>query len=302
VLWDIKRKKILSEIICYYFVGNYESGAIFCVNYNLYKGMINRKGKMVFPMEWDEFIYENEAHPLHTGYACLQNAVTHKWSIFNKKGKEILSNIDKEFYLGNSFFKGGFIVNNTKKIMWYSLHKKVFMDNSIYIDYYEPLSNGLIACRKTDSSIVILNKKLKKIKLIKNGGQVKAVGNHYWIQSENRKNYNCFNSKGQITATIEADDISFESYGHIPFMKDSLWGLATESGKIIINPSIREYDKYDQQVKNGYWEIRDQISSEKIYYTYYNLEGKIVLRTSAAEDGWELLRSQETYSTNYIFY
>lgn len=304
VLWDIKAQKALSEINCVAFSGNFERSVVFCFGDKALYGMVNRKGEQVLATEWESDILEqDEENIFKENFICLKNKKTGKWHLFNKNGQSVLEGFEEGFTLKNGFFTCTIAENGVDRQKTYRL-----MDTQIkaldekYGTGTEITEGGVIACQNDEGDVTLIDKNLKNNAIIKSVKDVRAVQNHLWIQSDNEGFFDCFNEKGQKVGSIQAEAIGVAAYHHVPFMQDGKWGLAHESGKIIVKPQFEFNSEDVPKVENGFWEINNKLPDDTHRFDYYNFQGKLILSTTAEKDGWDYLLPQETVTYFYRVY
>ena len=164
---------------------------------------------------------------------------------------------------------------------------------------------GILVCLSSEGDVILMDKTLKTIATIKGVNDfenIKVLKTHIWILTAKENFYDCYNEKGQKTGSILADMVGNAAYNHVSFMQNGRWGLAHESGKIVLKPAFEYNSSEVPEVKNGYWETRTLLGDSKVRFDYYNFQGKLALSTTAEKDGWDYILQQETVAYFYLIY
>lgn len=304
VLFDIKTKKPLAEVSCVGFLGNYATGAVFSYNATNHYGMYNRTGKELLPAIWDgNLLEDDEEMILSTGFVSLQDTLTKKFTLFNKKGEAVLTEIDEIVALNNGFLTCEMTVDGEmQEQQFFLINGKAQKVDEQYGKIVGCTEGGITVCLNLNRDVLLMDKTLKTIAIIKavnDFESIKVLKTHIWILTSKENLFDCYNDKGQKTSSIIADMVGNAAFSHVPFMQNGKWGLAHESGKIIIKPSFDLSASETPEVKNGYWEIRTLLGENRVRFDYYNFQGKLSLSTTAEKDGWDYIIPQET--VNYFY-
>lgn len=307
ILLDIKTKKILNEINCLGFLGNYETGAVFSFNDKAYNGMFDRTGKELLSQAWESNLLDDTDNILISGFVALQDTTNKKFQLFNKKGEIILKNIDAVETLKSEYLHCRVTISGETKEQQYFLNngKAVLVEPQIYGHVHGVTEGGILVCLKNDGNIILLDKNLRTVGIIpdvRDLENVKILKTHIWVLSDKETIYNCFNEKGQKTGTIKAETIGDAAYSHIPFMRDGKWGLAHVNGKEIIKPILEFNDSEIPPVQNGFWEINNKLPDGTHRFDYYNFQGKLAMSTTSEKDGWDYILPQETVAYFFKMY
>lgn len=306
VIWDVKANKLLSEINCVGFIGNFDNSFVFTYNDKALCGLINRNGAVLLPNEYDSNLLELDEETIGvTGYVVLEDnkiKETESYILINKKGEKVLDLFTEVLAHKNGFFTC--LSDAAEDYVSYVLGETNITEIDAKYGYgTEITEGGVIACKNAENIYFLLDKKQKVLAKIEGENtNVKALNNHFWISTEKENEYDIYNEKGQKTGKIQANAIGIPAYGHVPFMRDGLWGLAQESGKIVIEPRFAFSEEEVPPVENGYWNIRELTKDDKVRFDFYNFKGKLVLSTTAEADGWDYILPQETLRYYYKMY
>jgi hypothetical protein len=302
-LYDVKTKKEIATIVCLGFAGNFEEGTIFCHNSKFNWGMVNRQGKMTQPMVWNgEFLDENyQVIPSNTGFFTLSDVKTERKSLLNKNGEILVSDISEVITHTKDYFScqkasedvksyENYVLEGTQAKLIDAEKGKIFFG-----------TGSFIVAEDDKRNLTLIDKTLKSLAKIKSFkySAIEIFTHHIWTQTDttNEYSFTCYNEKGVKTGAIEAEKLGKPAYGHVPFMKNNLWGLATESGKVVIKPVFTFKEGNIPDVNKGYWCILKPISDDKVQFDFYNFQGKLVMSTTAEKDGWDYIVQQEEVKT-----
>jgi hypothetical protein len=304
VLWDVKANKVLSEVNCVGFLGSFNRDVVFSYSSNAKYGMVNRKGVELLPMAWNSDILQIDEDSIFIEkFACLKNEKTAKWHLFNKNGQSVLSDFNEPFTLKNGFFICQMTVEGTEKTKIFSLQDTQIKEiDEKYGSGTQITEGGIIACQNDESDVTLLDKNLKIIAVIKGVKDIRAVQNHFWIQSNKEGFYDSYDEKGKKIGSIQAEAIGIAAYNHVPFMQNGKWGLARGSGKIVVKPQFEFSTENVPNVENGFWCINVTLTEESHRFDFYNFEGKLAMSTTAEKDGWDYIIPQETVKYFYRMY
>ena len=162
---------------------------------------------------------------------------------------------------------------------------------------FVPIEGTILLREDTENNLTITDKTLKPIAKIKSFkySALEVFPHHVWTQTDttNEFAFTCYNEKGIKTGTIEAESWGKPAYGHVPFMKDGLWGLASESGKIVVKPTYKFKESEVPDINNGFWCVPVRLNENDVRFDYYNFQGKLVISTTAEKDGWDYIVPQE---------
>jgi hypothetical protein len=129
------------------------------------------------------------------------------------------------------------------------------------------------------------------------------VAHHFWVHAEGSNTYMCYNEKGAMTTTIAVQAIGKAAFGHVPVQQNGVWGLANESGKIVVKPSVTfKSVEAVSEVSDGYWCVAVPLTEENTRFDFYNFSGKKIFTTDSVKDGWDYFIPQENrqlYYTNF---
>ncbi len=300
ILYDVKAKKVLATVVCSGLFGDFEEGAIFCHNEKFNWGMVNRQGKMTQPMVWNSDFYEESYKPIqsNTGFFILIDAKTQLKSLLNKNGEILVKDMSEVMLHSKDYLsciKGFGEKKSVENYVLEGTHAKLIDKEKGTI--YFSLDGDFVVGEDAKHDLIVMDKKLKSIAKIKSFkySAIEIFKNHFWTQTDstNDHSFTCYNAQGIKTGTIEAEKWGKSSYGHVPFMKNDLWGLATESGKVVIKPTFTFKDDNIPDVNKGFWCIPKQISDDNTQFDFYNFQGKLVMSTTSEKDGWDYIVPQE---------
>ncbi len=299
ILFDVKTKKEIATIVCSGWAGNFEEGTIFCRNQNFNWGMVNRQGKMTQPMVWNgNFLDETyQAIPSNTGFFTLSDAKTERISLLNKNGEILVRDISEVITHTKDFFSCQKVNADTKAYENYVLEgtKATLIDDKVGKVFFG--TGSYIVAEDDKNNLILMDKTLKinaKIKSFKYSA-IEIFKHHIWTQTDtiNEYGFTCYNEKGVKTGTIEAEKWGKSAYGHVPFMRNGKWGLATEGGKVVIEPTFAFKENNIPDVNDGYWCIATSISANNEQFDFFNFQGKLVMSTTSEKDGWDYIVGQE---------
>lgn len=306
VLFDIKTKKVLNEVNCLGFLGDYERGAVFSFTDKTHYGMYDRTGKELLPPIWDGELLDNSDDILSTGYIPLQDTATKKFTLFNKKGEKVLTDIDEVVALKNVHFTCEMMINGEmQEQQFFLINGKAQKVDEQYGKIFGNTERGITVCLNSNGDVLLLDKTLKSIatiKAVQDFENIKVLKTHIWIQTSKENIYDCYNEKGQKTGSIGADVVSNAAYNHLPFMQNGKWGLAHESGKVVVKPQFEFNTEEIPPVENGFWGINVTLPDNNHRFDFYNFQGKLVMSSTAEKDGWDYILPQETVTYFYKMY
>jgi hypothetical protein len=303
VLFDVKTKKVIAEIKCYGLLGNYADGAIFCYNRDFKWGMLNRTGKPTQPMIWDCNLLEYEgSFPLEKGFITLENPKTNRLSLLNKNGEVVVSDISEVGFHNQHFFSCQKLVADEQVYFDYILDgtKATEIDKK-YGEIETGTEGGIFIAGDEKGNLTFMDKNFNSITKMKEGKEsmIEFFQHHIWITTDDENAYTCFNEKGVKTGAIKANNLGKPAFSHVFFKQNGLWGLAHESGKIIIKPTF-EFESSDvPDIQNGYFTHVVKLPNDKTRFDFYDFEGKLVLSSTSEKDGWDFISSQQSYPLNY---
>ena len=307
VLFDVKTKKPLAEVSCVGFLGNYAHGAVFTYNAKNHFGMYDRTGKELLPTIWNgNLLDDDEETILSTGFVALQDTATKKFTLFNKKGERVLTDIDEVVALKKEYFACEKTVDgDMQEQQFFLINGKAQKVEEQYGKIVGNTEGGILVCLSSEGDVILMDKTLKTIATIKDVNDfenIKVLKTHIWILTAKENFYDCYNEKGQKTGSSLADMVGNAAYNHVPFIQNGKWGLTHESGKIVLKPAFEFNSTEVPEVKNGYWETRTLLGDSKVRFDYYNFQGKLALSTTAEKDGWDYILQQETVAYFYLIY
>jgi hypothetical protein len=288
ILFDVKTKKEIIQIKCSNLSGDFEEGAVFCRDREDKWGMVNRQGQLIQPMIWKN----NVAFEHNTDFFLLTNPKTDNISLLSKNGIVLLEGISEIVRLTKFYFKCQYNIEN--KLLYHS-----YVIDGLEVQELKDFGGnvacnsvgGIIACKDT-GEVTLIDNKSKKIATIKGVQDVQIVNNTFWMLTEKENIHDCYDEKGKKVGTIEAESIGIPNYGHVPFLLNGKWGLAQESGKVVIPPTF-EFRKNDKpEVNNGYWLINVSLPNDVERFDFYNFQGKLVMSTTSEKDGWDYIVPQ----------
>jgi hypothetical protein len=305
-LSDVKTKKILGEIKCRGFLGDFKSGAMLCFDVDFKFGIINRAGKLVQPMIWtSEKLIDLDADFLKSDFVFLKKETDETGFLFNKKGEVILSNVLEEIWIKNNFIQCKIIHETGEQTNTYSLsNDKIKQVDDLFSPSSEPTEGGIIACQDIDYLTFLLDQNLKTIAKIEKSSKIKVLSRHFWIRPSFKKDFVCFNEKGEKTGEILADEIGEPAFGHVFFRQNERWGLAQENGKIVIKPTLifskNVEEKFNiPEIMDGFFSISTKTTDDFYRFDYYDFSGKLIFGTDPEKDGWDYLMEQQNYPSLY---
>jgi hypothetical protein len=304
ILFDVKKKKEMATITCSGIRGDFKNGSVFCYNAAYNWGMLNRQGQLTKPMVWEGDLFEDEGkpQPLDFGFLALKSPKTSLLSLINKNGDVVLDKINEIVSFSKDYFQCRFKTEDYRT--WHTYVVEGAKMTEIDLKYGENFvgTEGSLLLRKdAENNLTITDKTLKPIVKIKSFqySALEVFTHHIWTQTDTTNEYafTCYNEKGVKTGTIEAEKWGKAAYGHVPFMKDSLWGLATESGKIVVKPTYKFKEDNIPDVSNGYWCVPVSLNENDVRFDFYNFKGTLILSTTAEKDGWDYIVPQEEVTT-----
>jgi hypothetical protein len=300
ILFDVKKKKEMATITCSGIRGDFKNGSVFCYNAAYNWGMLNRQGQLSKPMIWEGDLFEEEEkpQPLDFGFLALKSPKTSLLSLINKNGDVVLTKINEIVSFSKDYFQCRFKTEDYRTWHTYVLEGAKVTEIDLKNGENFVATEGDILLRKdAQNNLTITDKTLKPIAKIKSFkySALEVFEHHIWTQTDttNEFAFTCYNEKGIKTGTIEAEEWGKSAYGHVPFMKGGLWGLATESGKVVIKPTFTFKEGNIPDVNKGYWCIPKPISDDNVQFDFYNFQGKLVMSTTAEKDGWDYIVQQE---------
>jgi hypothetical protein len=299
ILYDVKAKKEIATIVCSGLTGNFEEGTIFCHNQKYYWGMVNRQGKMTQPMVWNGDFYNDtyQNKPSNTGFFILSDAKTELKSLLNKNGEILVRDITevivhtKYYFSCQKAYEGAisyenYVLDGTNATLIDDIKEKIYFG-----------TGSFCVGENAESNLIVMDKTLKTIVQIKSFkySAIEIFTHHIWSQTDttNEYGFTCYDEKGKKTGTIEAEKLGKPAYGHVPFMLNGKWGLAHESGKVVVTPRFEFKEEDVPDVQNGYWGINISLPDDKHRFDFYNFQGKLVMSTTAEKDGWDYIVMQE---------
>jgi hypothetical protein len=295
ILYDVKTEKEMAQIPCLGLSGNFEDGSIFCYNKAGLYGMVNRQGTMTQPMIWknDIFTTDNKATP-HNGFFTLLNPQTDNITLFNKKGEIVLAGFSEVVALTKYYLK---LQYNVEHIQFY---RSYIIDGTTITEIKEAEGNiaastegGIFACKNGEGEVKLIDNTLKTYAIFKDVKDVAAMQHTFWILTDKENIYTCYDEKGKTLGTLEAEEVGKLAYGHVPFKLNGKWGLAHESGKVVIKPRFEFNSENVPDVQNGYWGINISLPDDKYRFDFYNFQGKLVMSTTSEKEGWDYMVMQE---------
>jgi hypothetical protein len=308
ILWDIKAKKTLSEIKCASFMGHFDNGVVHPYTSDNSYGILGRDGTLILPMAWghndSDYIHGDDdmlCNPL--GFICFKDKKEEKWHLFNKKGNDVLGSMSKAILLQKHLFTYKKTDNSKPTSFILKDDKAIEIDSEKYGFAMEMTEGGVLVCKNGEDNVTLLDKNLKALVAFKNVYTCKATTNAFWVNFGGKEDfYECYDEKGKKIGSITAHLLGEPAYNHIPFCNNGKWGLAHESGKVVVKPTdISEKDEVSQPQK-GYWEVRKKVGEDKSEFLYYNFQGKLVLKTTSEKDGWDYIVGQEELLYFYRMY
>jgi hypothetical protein len=300
ILFDVKKMKEISQITCSGMRGDFLNGAVFCYNAAYNWGMLNRQGKLIQPMIWEADLLDiaDNTTLLDAGFIPLKDPKTKLFSLLNKNGAVVLTGINNILSLSKDYLHCQFKLKNGDIDRKYTLNgTKISEIDPKYGSTYVGTEGGILVCEDTQNNLTITDKMLKstaKIKSFKYSA-IEIFSHHFWTQTDtaNEFGFTCYNEKGIKTGAIEAEKWGKSVYGHVPFMKNNLWGLATESGKVVIKPTFTFKEDNIPDIGKGFWCIPIRLNEDNVRFDFYNFEGKLTMSTTAEKDGWDYIVPQE---------
>ncbi len=301
ILFDVKTKKEMAAIMCSGIRGDFKNGSVFCYNTATNWGMLNRQGQLKQPMIWEGDLFEEEEkpQPLDFGFLALKSPKTNLLSLINKSGDVVLKEINEIVSFSKDYFQCRFKTEDYRTTHTYVLEGAKMTEIDLkYGKSFVPTEGVLLLLEDAQNNLTITDKTLKPIAKIKSFkySALEVFTHHVWTQTDttNEYGFTCYNEKGMKTGTIEAEKWGKSTYGHVPFMQKGKWGLATESGKIVIKPTFTFKEDNIPDVNKGYWCIPKPIIDDNMQFDFYNFQGKLVMSTTAEKDGWDYIIPQET--------
>ncbi len=309
ILFDAKTNKKIATVSCSGIRGDFKNGSIFCYNTAYNWGILNRQGQLSKPMIWEGDLFEEEGkpQPLDFGFLALKSPKTNLISLINKSGDVVLKEINEIVSFSKDYFQCRFKAEDYRTTHTYVLDgAKITEIDPKYGKNYVATEGSLLVLEDAKNNLTITNKTLKPIAKIKSFkySAIEIFTHHIWTQTDttNEYGFTCYNEKGVKTGTIEAEKWGKSAYGYVPFMKDCKWGLAHESGNIIVKPQFEFNTENIPNVENGYWCINVTLTDDNHRFDFYNFEGKLVMSTTSEKDGWDYIIPQETVKYFYRMY
>jgi hypothetical protein len=301
---DIKIQKVLSEVKCLGFTGNLEDGATFCFDNEFRFGMLNRQGKLLQPMLWtSENLLNLGSDVLKSGFVFMKKENEETGHLFNKKGEIVLSEIIEPIFLNNHFFQCKNKINGEDETNTYALSTpKITIDDEMILFCSQSNENGFIVCVDFDYVATLTDKNFKPVAKVISWEDIQVLPHHFWIRAFDKQDHLCFDEKGTQTGTIRFEKLGKPAFNHVPFLVNGLWGLAHESGKIVIPPSFEFAENDIPETGDGFWQIVTKLGEDDYRFDFYDFKGKIILSTSAKKDGWDWLMSAESVGRYYRNY
>jgi hypothetical protein len=316
-LYNVLTKKEIAKIKCYGFKGNFEDGAVFCHNAEFKYGMLNKMGKLLQPLIWEdtESNYDNtenpliglsNEYPLQKKFVVLKEANNTNYSVINNLGEVVIEDVIMPKLLNTHFISVEQRIENTTQLQTYIVTgTKVKKFNG---DEYNSVNSGtlggMFAVSQNDIT-TLYNKTLQKLATVKckNYESIIVLKNHIWIPT-NEGEADCYNEKGQKTGHIKYNtvDVAAAANGHIFFEIDNLWGLAKEDGTIIMKPQFNFDGIEVPTLHKDFFEINKKLNADENEFSYYNYNGKLIKKTTAKKDGWDFLLVQEQVANYYKYY
>jgi hypothetical protein len=305
VLYDIAAKKVLNEITCLGFTGSFESSVVLPYDENSRYGIVNRKGQLVQPIQWntDDFSYD-EANQL-SGYAYLKDPATEKMTLFNQKGEAIVKDFYSVIVLKNGYF--GVNTNpEASEVMWYTLKdgKATAMPNSESVSGYGT-QDGVYPYLNDDFNLELRDASHKKLVGFDYHGDYYSLPHYFWIDLSPGKGddieFSIFDNKGKVVSKLKAGEVVEQINGMMLFSQNGKWGLAAESGKVLI-PAVIETELDNILVYDDFLEYSFENADGDIEFVYYNFKGQKVMSTSPGKDGWDYLLQQVKHPRFYVSY
>ncbi len=303
-LFAVKKNQQIAEISCSSFVGNFDNGVIAYFDKTQHLALLNQAGKTVQPMGWKADMEELETQQ-SSGFMYLKKDGSETQTLFNKDGEILVSDISEVVYLENGFFQCQKVEKGNPAVHTYRLeaHQAVEL-NGDFDHYSRPTLDGNMAYQNVEQSATILcDKMLRPLATIKGAMVVLPVAHHFWVHAEGSNTYTCYNEKGAMTTTIAVQAIGKAAFGHIPVQQNGVWGLANESGKIVVKPSVTfKSVEAVSEVSDGYWCVAVPLTEENTRFDFYNFSGKKIFTTDSVKDGWDYFIPQENrqlYYTNF---
>jgi hypothetical protein len=308
ILKDIKAKKTLCEITCSSFIGNFTNGVVYPYTQADNYGILGCDGILKLPMTWghssSDYIHGDDeilCNPL--GFICFKDKKAKKWHLFNKNGSDVLGEMEEAVLLIKQLFTYKKTEAGTPISCILKDDKAIEIDPKKYGFAMEMTEGGILVCKKGEDNVTLLDKNLKQIAAFKNVYTCKAMTNAFWVNFAGKEDfYECYNEQGQKTGSITAHLLGEPAYNHIPFYINGKWGLAHESGKIVVNPTYELDEEEIPKPQKGYWEVRKKLSDAETEFIYHNFQGKLVLKTTSEKDGWDYIIGQEVSPYFYRLY
>lgn len=302
VIKDVLTKKILSEVTCSSFYGNFENSVAMLINEAGQNTILTRKGTTPLGMQYEDFYSFADEEPIPKGFTALRKSSADAWALYNKDAKLIIPEMGEPMATVGAFFQAD-ALDDEAPDLWYELTK----DKATLLPISErvlvkPTLDGVFICssEETNNEVLITDKMGRLIKRIPTESwEYKVFDHHIWIETDD-DTYDCYDTNGQKTGHILAEDIKIAKYGMVVFKQGEVWGLAKENGEIVIKPQFTFGDEIPE-LRPGFIEISTLVNDE-VLFEYYNFEGVKVLSTLASKDNWYYLLLQNTEFNYYIEY
>lgn len=302
VIKDIVANKILAEVTCSSIFGRFDEDVVM-VNYDAGQHTIlTRKGTMPLGMMYEVFYSFADEDPMPKGFAALRKTETDAWALYNKDAKLIIAEMGEPIGTVGAFFQVD-ALDDEAPDLWFELTK----DKATLLPISErvlvkPTLDGVFICssEETNDEVLITDKMGRLIKRVPTESwDCKVFDHHVWIKTDD-ETYDCYDTNGQKTGHITAEDFKIAKYGMVVFKQGEVWGLAKENGEIVIKPQFTFGDNIPE-LRPGFIEITTPVNDE-VLFEYYNFEGVKVLSTLASKDNWDYLLLQNTEFNYYIEY
>ena len=170
----------------------------------------------------------------------------------------------------------------------------------------KPTPKGNFMCFELgEDSIKLYDRSCKVLKkLYAPSWDVKVMGEHFWVKTYKSETvHQCYNAQGNIVGSIAFNKLGKPKYGVIPFEVDGLWGLATETGKVLVKPTYKTENGESIEVSDGFFLISTFTTDGLSTFAFYDFNGKLIMSTTPEADGWDYILPAMTegkyYSDNF---
>lgn len=307
-LKDLKSGKEIGSVKCRSFSGSFEDNIVLCYGRSIDEiGVLGRSGKLILDMLYESKDYDPNyeniiANLAKQGFWIARKPGAAKWTLFDKTGKALLTNIHEVEEYVHPFLKM-YETDESDSFSWQELGngKATHFEAMDYI-LERPTASGNFMCFALGSDTVsLLNKTGKLIKALRvPSWRVNVLGEHHWVGDfKYEKKHICYDRLGAVSNTIMFDKIGTPKYGFVPFELDGLWGIANESGKVVMAPTFKNDSEEGLELMDGFF-VTSTHTEEDATFDFYDFSGKRIMSSSSTKDGWDYIIPQKTDGLYYM--